>query len=92
MDMIDLFRGDGINQWYTDYFSGTSSASPIVVGVIACIQGIVRAKNKNLLSPLKIREILRNTGSPQQGSSGMPATQRIGNRPDLKQIITTFLN
>jgi subtilisin family serine protease len=91
-DGYDLFRGDGVNQWYTDYFSGTSSASPIVVGVIACIQGIVRAKNKNPFSPLKIREILRNTGSPQQGSSDMPATQRIGNRPDLKQIITTYLN
>ena len=35
--------------WYTDQFSGTSSASPIVVGALACVQGLLRSRN---LAPL----------------------------------------
>jgi hypothetical protein len=34
----DLQGGSNEDLWYTDTFSGTSSASPIVTGVIACIQ------------------------------------------------------
>jgi subtilisin family serine protease len=86
-DLNDLFAGDGPNQWYTDIFAGTSSASPIVTGVVACIQGIVRAKDKDPINPFKMRDILRNTGSPQQQAPGRPVSQRIGNRPNLKQII-----
>ncbi len=41
----DLFNGGGdTNQYYTSFFSGTSSASPIVVGAAASLQGYVRAK------------------------------------------------
>ena len=81
----DLQGGSNEDLWYTDRFSGTSSASPIVVGAIGCIQGSLRANNKSLLTPATARDILRNTGSPQQDEPGRPATQRIGNRPNLKQ-------
>ena len=75
------------DRWYTDHFSGTSSASPIVVGAIGCVQGILRQQGGRLLTPATTRDLLRSTGSPQQDTPGRPATQRIGNRPDLRQMI-----
>lgn len=81
----DLQGGANEDLWYTDTFSGTSSASPIVVGAIGCLQGGLRGKNKPILTPVTARNILRTTGSPQQDAPGRPATQRIGNRPNLKQ-------
>lgn len=75
--------------WYTDQFSGTSSASPIVVGTLACVQGVLRANRRIPLSPARARELLRATGSPQQDAPGRPATQRIGNRPDLRALIAS---
>jgi hypothetical protein len=66
----DLQGGSDPNQWYTDQFSGTSSASPIVVGALACIQGILRARGSTLLSPATAIQLLRSTGSPQQNAPG----------------------
>jgi hypothetical protein len=80
----DLQGGPNENFWYTDTFSGTSSASPIVVGALGCIQGRLRNRSKPLLTPASARTLLRTTGSPQQDAPGRPATQRIGNRPNLK--------
>ena len=73
--------------WYTDTFSGTSSASPIVTGVLGSLQGALRAAGKPAMTPATARAWLRATGSPQQDEPGRPATQRIGNRPDLRQLI-----
>ena len=87
----DLQGGANRNLWYTDEFSGTSSASPIVVGTLACVQGILRRRGRTPLSPARARNILRNTGSPQQSAPGRPSTQRIGNRPNLRQIIPSVL-
>ena len=39
------------------------------------------------MTPATARAWLRATGSPQQDEPGRPATQRIGNRPDLKALI-----
>lgn len=85
----DLQGGTNENEWYTDRFSGTSSASPIVVGAVGCVQGALRARRRIPLSPARAREILRSTGSPQQDAPGRPATQRIGTRPNLRQMIST---
>jgi hypothetical protein len=82
----DLQGGTNEDLWYTDTFSGTSSASPIVTGAIACIQGMAKAKGRPVLTPAQIRNCLRATGSPQQDAPGRPATQRIGNRPDLRAL------
>lgn len=83
----DLQDGGSEDLWYTDQFSGTSSASPIVAGAIACLQGVVRARGLNPLGPGEVRQLLRMTGSRQQDAPGRPATERIGNRPDLRQLI-----
>lgn len=87
----DLQGGSDRDRWYTDMFSGTSSASPIVVGVLGCAQGILRARDRPLLTPATARAILRSTGSPQQDAPGRPRTQRIGNRPNLRQIVARLL-
>jgi hypothetical protein len=75
------------NRMYTDTFDGTSSASPIVTGVLACAQGALRAASKPLLTPTSGRQILRETGSPQQSAPNRPSVQHIGPRPDLKAIL-----
>lgn len=105
----DLQGGADPNKHYTDQFSGTSSASPIVVGALACVQGVLRAAGRIPLSPARARELLRSTGSPQQDAPGFtflpnmagsgypqnhparPRTQRIGNRPNLRQLIAMAL-
>jgi hypothetical protein len=87
----DLQGGSNEDLWYTDQFSGTSSASPIVVGALGCVQGVLKAMGRIPLSPARSRELLRATGSPQQDAPGRPATQRIGNRPNLRQLIPAAL-
>jgi hypothetical protein len=83
----DLQGGANADIWYTDQFAGTSSASPIVVGALACVQGVLRALGRIPLTPARARDVLRTTGSPQQAAPARPATQRIGNRPNLRQMI-----
>jgi hypothetical protein len=82
----DLQGGSNEDLWYTDTFSGTSSASPILVGVAASLQGMARARGRPPLTPAQFRNCLRTTGSPQQDEPGRPATQRIGTRPNLRQL------
>jgi subtilisin family serine protease len=83
----DLHGDASENRWYTLRFSGTSSASPIVTGVVACIQGRAKAKNGSPLSPAKVRTILMNTGTPQAAGSGVPVSQRIGPLPNLMKAM-----
>jgi subtilisin family serine protease len=71
------------NRWYTIRFSGTSSASPIVTGAVACIQGHATARHGQPLSPQKVRSILMKTGTAQESGPGVPLTQRIGPQPNL---------
>lgn len=84
----DLQGGAGEDVWYTDQFSGTSSASPIVVGTLASLQGVARNHGRTL-TPAQCRAYLRETGSPQQASPAAPVSQRIGNRPDLRALIAS---
>jgi hypothetical protein len=84
----DLSPGAPQSKWYTDEFSGTSSASPIITGTLASLQGIQKAAGRALLTPARAIQLLRATGSPQQAAPGRPVTERIGNRPDLRQLIT----
>ncbi len=87
----DLQGGSTRDLWYTDQFSGTSSASPIVVGALGCVQGVLRRRGRPLLTPASARQLLRATGSPQQAAPSRPVTQRIGNRPNLRQMLAQVL-
>ncbi|AZM52326.1 serine protease [Streptomyces sp. WAC 01529] len=87
----DLQGGTEEIAWYTDTFSGTSSASPIVVGALATLQGMLKAAGQQPMTPERARAVLRSTGAPQQDAPGRPASQRIGNRPDIKAAATNLL-
>lgn len=82
----DLQGGSNEDLWYTDRFSGTSSASPIVVGVAASLQGMTKAQALPVMTPSRLRQYLRATGSTQQGAPGRPASQNIGTRPNLRAL------
>lgn len=61
----DLQGDASENKWYSLRFSGTSSASPIVTGAVACVQGRAKAKNGAPLTAAKVRSILMSTGTAQ---------------------------
>lgn len=63
--------------WYTQYFSGTSSASPIVTGAAGSLQGMVATAFDLDLDAHLAAHILRTTGTPTSGP------ELIGPRPDL---------
>jgi hypothetical protein len=79
----DAQGGASENGWYTLRFSGTSSASPIVTGAVACLQGRAKSKNGAPMTPDRVRRMLMATGTPQQAGPGVPLTQNIGPLPDL---------
>jgi subtilisin family serine protease len=83
----DAQGGASENRWYTLRFSGTSSASPIVTGAVACLQGRARSKNGSPMTPAKVRNILMSTGTPQEAGPGVPLTQRIGPQPNLPKAM-----
>ncbi len=87
----DLQGGGNANLHYTRQFSGTSSASPIVVGALGCTQGVLRAQGRIPLSPARARDLFRATGTPQTDAPGRPRSQRIGRRPNLRQLIPAAL-
>ena len=89
----DLFNNPGDDcQDYTNTFGGTSGASPIIVGAAADIQGILLARGEPLLTPLEMRAILANNGTPhgttpEYAGQGIP----IGVMPDLRRAIPAAL-
>src|SRR5207253_6497079 len=50
-----LFAPDE-DRWYKLDFGGTSSATPMVAGALACVQGILRNAGKPPLTPARARE------------------------------------
>jgi subtilisin family serine protease len=84
----DAQGGPNQNAWYTLRFSGTSSASPIVTGAATCLQGMAKAKLGAPLSPINVRKILIQTGTPQVPGPGVPLSQHIGPLPNLARAAT----
>jgi hypothetical protein len=74
-------NGDDARQAYTLSFSGTSSATPIVAGAAAAVNGSRRADGDPLLNSTSLRQLLRNTGTAQ--GSGVA----IGPLPDLRRAL-----
>ena len=87
----DAQGGPSENNWYTLRFSGTSSASPIVTGAAAAIQGrAIKVKGASL-TPAKVRDLLIKTGTPQEAGPGVPLTQKIGPQPNLASAIAAIV-
>lgn len=74
-----LYTTGNVKAEYANDFSGTSSASPIVTGAVACLTSAYSAAFKAELDPLIVRTVLEQTGTPQ-GTGGI-----IGPRPDLRR-------
>lgn len=71
-------NGEDANQWYASGFSGTSSASPIVVSAVAAVQGARIAHGHGVATPSAMRSLLVTTGTAQVG------TKQIGPLPNLR--------
>lgn len=83
----DHYSAEGMNLWYTNAFGGTSSASPIVASAVSLMESVNEAiRGGKLITPAIMREILVNTGSPQQSGTN-PATEHIGPRPNLRAAL-----
>ncbi|MFX1518083.1 MAG: S8 family serine peptidase [Promethearchaeota archaeon] len=81
----DLFDGeDDPNQYYTDSFGGTSSASAMVAGAAAILQGVQMSCSGKPMHPIKVRQILTETGTPQEEG---PYPGHIGPLPNLKEAL-----
>jgi len=82
-----LFDGGGDeNQFYTATFSGTSSASPIITGTAACLQGYYKATYGVTLTSDYIRNNLVAYGTLQLGDTSL----HIGPRPNLQASISNL--
>jgi hypothetical protein len=90
LDYGDLQRCATIDRHYTGEFSGTSSASPIVAGAAVQIEGVYRARTGRPVSPAKLRDVLRATGSPQTAARGAPLSQHIGPRPSVPAALAAL--
>lgn len=80
----DLWGGPGTDVSYTGTFMGTSSAAPIVCGVIACLQGRHKAVHGVPMAPAAVRQVLRTFGWRPEDTDG-DATP-IGLQPDLMAL------
>lgn len=81
----DLYDG-GPNKDYTDSFNGTSSATPMVASAAVVVQSWYKQQTDQVLSPIKMRELLIETGVPQtQLVSGLQ--KHIGPMPNVRNAI-----
>ena len=78
----DLWPNADPNQYYTAFFSGTSSASPIVVGSVLALQGMQKARVGSVFTPAQTRALLAAYGTPQASHPWI-----IGPLPDLRATI-----
>ncbi|MBA4377683.1 MAG: hypothetical protein C0395_03360 [Gemmatimonas sp.] len=84
---FDLYSAEGLNLHYTKLFSGTSSASPIVAGAVACLQGWWAGSGQTTpIPPALMRSTLKTTGTAQDSVGTKP----IGPRPNLAAAIATL--
>lgn len=81
------FNGLDKNQWYTPQFSGTSSASSISAPCVALIQSFHAAQSGTLLTSVEMRQLLIETGWPQQNEM---ISGHIGPAINLRNALMTL--
>ena len=62
-------QGGATAELYADSFGGTSGASPMIVGEALCLQGILKAAGRPVLTPIEIRQIITESGTPHTDSA-----------------------
>lgn len=80
----DGWTSTGINT-YTNSFSGTSSASPIVAGAALLLQSWRVRLGLSRYSPFRLRQLLSDRALNTHSAN--PSTDRIGVMPNLRAII-----
>jgi Subtilase family len=84
----DRIDSPDASRCYTQSFGGTSGASPIVTGIVACISGAVQAAGRASLSPHEMRKLIADTGTAQADAPDFPASQSIGPLPNLRAVLS----
>jgi subtilisin family serine protease len=79
-----LFDPGDVRQRYAAAFGGTSSASAIVAGAVAAVQGALLARGLPPLEPAEMRDLLVSTGTPQGG------VDPIGPQPDITAALAAL--
>lgn len=82
LQACDQERRENVDRDYTNEFSGTSSASPIVAGAAVLLEGAAKQRGR-VLRPAELRALLQRTGTPQAGNT----KEHIGPRPDLSRAL-----
>lgn len=78
-----LFNQSGCSQDYTGSFGGTSSASPIIAGACASLQGISRDKYNVTLTPAQMRAAITFQGTNQASDF----SKEVGRMPNMVTAI-----
>ena len=85
-----LYSAEGADYYYVQTFAGTSSASPIIAGAAASLEGIYKSLySGQILTPVQVRNLLTTYSSPQQAGT-YPISQNIGPRPNLQTCISNL--
>jgi hypothetical protein len=72
---------------YTNSFSGTSGAGPIVTAAVVAVQSYLRATDQDPMTAPEVAELLIETGTPQGPTT---AAQHIGPLPDLRAALVSI--
>ena len=84
-EMADLYYPQqDTRQAYTQYFGGTSGASPQIVGVVALLNSAMIEQGGTPWSPSQMRALLRQTGRSQPAHD---RTTAIGSQPDVATLL-----
>ncbi|MGX5429889.1 S8 family peptidase [Bacillus cereus] len=86
VDTTDAKPSEFITNLYTSSFAGTSSASPIIAGAAASIQGIAKNNQGRVYTPRQLRDILSDSSTGTKSND--PISDKIGVLPDLKAILS----
>ncbi|NIE94700.1 S8 family serine peptidase [Bacillus sp. Ab-1751] len=86
VDTTDAKPSEFITNLYTSSFAGTSSASSIIAGAAASIQGIAKNNQGRVYTPSQLRDILSDSSTGTKSND--PTSDKIGVLPDLKAILS----
>jgi hypothetical protein len=78
-----------MNAWYTNSFSGTSSATPIVTSAAAALSSVAETLANVHLTSTQVRTKLAVNGTAQNTGTGSNSGH-IGPMPDLKEVLAEY--
>jgi len=88
----DVANLPGIADDYTQFFSGTSSASAIIAGVSTVLQSLYQHSSGTRMTPAQLRSVESHQGAPSEAAYTQPlgifpTVNHIGRQPDLRDLL-----